>query len=324
MADDPKKPEDDEEDEDEFDDEPVDDEDEDDDDDEDEDDEDDDEDSSRDRSRGRGTSVVGRLLEGVLSVPALTLGQRIGTDSESVAALLDKIEGVIGPMMTGMLITSVGSMTRMPRGFQQALVSKGVPRPVINVLNRLFEDVFEGIWAARRLRHAAKDEPLSSEDVKKGFTSAKEKVKKKGETERTGLMSALGKVDPAKRSKFLVAVGTLTGDAKTKFEYYRPLISKEAWLIEELADKPTDKWFPILEAVLGAPPKEKSKGGIATAVGKLTDRASAAVSRGLEEIVDKPKETMNEMARGVDQVTDGIYDLNDRLKARRDKARKRW
>lgn len=319
MADDPKKPEDDEDDDDDFDDEPVDE----DEDDDDEDDDDDDEDSSRDRSGGRGTSVVGRLLEGVLSVPALTLGQKIGTDSESVAALLDKVESVIGPMMTGMLITTAGSMTRMPKGFRDALIAKKVPRPIVNVLNRLFEDVFEGIWAARRMRHAAKDEKLSKEDVAKGFAHAKDKAKKGEENNRRSLMSAMEKMDPTKRRMFMDRMAILTPDERKKFEYYRPLI-KEAWLLEQLADTPTNDWFGILETAIGPAPKEKEKGGLASVLGKVADKFSAAVSSGVTEMTEDPTRTMNEVAGGVDQITDGIYGLNDRLKARREKARKRW
>lgn len=316
MADDPKKPEDDEEDEDEFDDEPVDEEDEDEDDDE-EDEDDDDEESSRDRSRGRGTSVVGRLLEGVLSVPALMLGQKIGTDSESIVVLFDKVEAVIGPVMTGMLITTAGSMTRMPKGFRDALIAKKVPRPIVNVLNRLFEDVFEGIWAARRMRHAAKDEKLSKEDVAKGFAHAKDKVKKSEENNRRSLMSAMEKMDSAKRRMFMDRMAILTPDERKKFEYYRPLI-KEAWLLEQLAETPTNDWFGILESALGAPPKEKPEGKLAGVVGKLKARAAEAVSSEVTAIMNDPKAAMDEMAHGVEQLADGIGTAAASLKAKND------
>ncbi|MFA5186153.1 MAG: hypothetical protein WC551_06710 [Patescibacteria group bacterium] len=289
-----------------------------------EDEESDDDESSRSRSSGgRGSSVVNRLLEGVLSVPALTLGQRIGTDSESVVALLDKVEAVIGPMMTGMLITTVGSMSRMPKGFRNALISKGVPRPVVNVLNTLFEDVFEGIWAARRIRRAKKDEPLTKEDVSEGFKNSKKKLEEKAQRERTSLMSAMSKADPAKRAEFIRKIGTMSPEDRKKMDYYRPLI-KEAWLIEQLSEMDTSEWFRVLEVSLGAPPKEKGENKLAGVVGKLTGRAADALSKGLTEIVDKPTETMTEMAKGVDQVTERINSFNDRLKARRALARKKW
>jgi hypothetical protein len=282
---------------------------------------DDDDDDGRDRRdrrpRSRTESVVGRLVEGMMSLPALTLGQRIGTDSESVVAVLDKIEAVIGPMLTGMLITSAGSMAHMPRSLRQTLVRRGVPRPVVQILNRLFEDVFEGIWAARRMRRADPSEPLTEEDVREGFKKTRERLHEKAQSERGAFMSAMGKVDPAKRAEFLRKAATLTGDAKKKYEYFRKGLAKEAWMVEQLADTETAEWFPLLEAVLDPPPVEKPPSPLAGLLSRITGKVAAKAEAKAQEIADDPQAAMREMASAVDQATVEVDDFRERRRLAR-------
>lgn len=270
-------------------------------------DDDDGDDDSRDRRdrrpRSRTESAVSRIVEGMMSMPALALGQRIGTDSESVVAVLDKIEAIIGPMLTGMLITSAGSMAHMPSSMRQMLVRRGIPRPVVQVLNRLFEDVFEGIWAARRMRRANPGEPLTEQDVREGFKKTRERLQNRAQSERSVLMTAMKSADPAKRAEFLRKAATLTGDAKKKFEYYRPLLAKEAWMVEQLADTETSDWFPLLEAVLGTPPAEKPVSPLAGILSRITGRVAAKAEAKVGEIADDPQAAMRDLAGGVDKAT---------------------
>jgi len=265
--------------------------------------------SRRDSRRpfeGFGGSTLFRIILGFLSEPALTLGQKIGTDTAFIVSLLDKIESFIGPQLTNMLVTETGEWVRIPDFIKRVLVKKGFPPALIDMVNSLLEEVFEGIWAARKARQANPKEPLTQADVKAGFENVKDKLQNKILQEKGRLMSAMKDIDPAKRAAFLKKAASLTDEDKKKFEFYRPLIAGEAWMIEQLADTDTANWIAYLGSVLGPEPAKSPESKIA----EMGHKAAGKIAAALDHVVEHPAEILDRTAESVGEISDHIRNRN--------------
>jgi hypothetical protein len=257
-------------------------------------------------------SLLHRIVDGVLTEPALALGFNVASHSPHIMAFFDKLEGMIGPVLTGMVITGTGGLVQVKGRLKEILVSKGVPARLVNGFNSLIDEAFEGIWAARMARMARGDrnEQITDADVKAGTKSAKNKFAEAQRLERTKFMSALKNVDPAKRKSFLDKAASITDPGlKKKFDYYRPLLCEEVWMVTEFADLDVADWFTRLELVLG--PYEKR--GVASVIGKVLKEAGD----GLKDLDTEIHEHLGVKDPNNDRVNDMIRGLTQSLKRRR-------
>ena len=251
---------------------------------------------------GPDGSLLHRIIEGIMTEPALALGFNVASHSPHVMAFFDKIEGMIGPMLTGMAITTMGEMAQVKGRLKDTLVSKGVPVRLVEGFNGLIDEAFEGIWAARMARMARGDrnEQITDADVKAGTKSAKEKFAEAQRLERTKLMRALGMVDAPTRAAFLVQLAMITDpEQKKKFAFYRPFI-EEKWLIEDLAATPAAQWLPLLEQMFG-PYAEPSIARAATKALKEVKDGFKAIDKFAHDhgVSDPKNDPVNDKLRGV-------------------------
>jgi len=249
-------------------------------------------------------SLFHRVIDGVLAEPGLALGFNVASHSPHIMSFFDKMEGLIGPMLTGMVITGAGGLAQIKGKLKEILVSKGVPARLVNGFNSLIDEAFEGIWAARMARMARGDrnEQVTEADVKAGTKSAKEKFAEAQRLERTKFMTALKDVDPAKRKLYLDKAASITDpELKKRFEYYRPLLSGEVWMVVELADLPVGDWFTRLESVLGSYVDPGVKGTATKVLNEAKDGIKALDKFAHEHLgVPDPKnDPVNDRLRGV-------------------------
>lgn len=256
----------------------------------------------------RDDPLVHRLIEGILTEPALALGFNAANRNEHVMAFFDKMEGLLGPVITGMAITTMGELVQVKGKFKEKVTSMGVPAPLIAGFNGLLDEGFEGVWAARAARGAKKGDPVTDADVKAGMGLAKKKFAEAQRLERIKFMTALTKVDPAKRAEFLRKAATFTSpEDQKKFAHYRPLLVEEVWMVEHLSGLPTAEWFSALEAVFGPYMDMSAKTVAKNVLHAIEDTAKAVVTQ-LEGVFKAPA------AGQPNPVGDALSDLKKRAR----------